>query len=114
VQLFVLAELEEPQNVRVGKLGQRLALAPEAFDENRIARLLGPQDFEGNVGVQPLIVGTVDRAVPPMAQFFNDFVATDYRRPSRQLYRHGFPESSPLHLLSGNTTQPEADNSLER
>ena len=51
MQLFVFAELEEPQNTRVAQLGQGLRLTAETFDERRVARKLRPQDFQGYIRV---------------------------------------------------------------
>jgi hypothetical protein len=45
----------------MAELGQRLGLAAEALDKRRITGELRPEDLQGNIRVQPLIVGTVNR-----------------------------------------------------
>jgi hypothetical protein len=67
------------EDVRVGERGQRPRLALEASEALRVARDLFRKYLDRDIAAEALVVGPVDLAHAPLAEFLGDVVVGEDR-----------------------------------
>src|SRR3954454_21355956 len=95
---MIFAQLEQAHNVGMVEPGESLSFAAEALNEGSLCGELRPQDFEGDVGIEPQIVSAVDGSVATLAQSANDLIATRDGPPRHEFCGHAGRILSPAHV----------------
>ena len=73
-----LAEMVGLDDVRVDQVGDELGLADEIFDEHLLARVIGPDDFDGDALdeiARAVLLGFINDAHAALKNFADDFIA---------------------------------------